>query len=106
MSLGPRCGVAALAILPLGLCLGMPFPVGLRVLDGIDRRLVPWAYGINGCASVLGGMVCIIVSMAAGLSAAWWTALLFYLGAAIVLLTVPGNVEHGAKSAQTGSGDG
>jgi SAM-dependent methyltransferase len=45
-----RCGVAVLAIVPMGLCLGMPFPVGLRVLDGIDRRLVPWAYGINGCA--------------------------------------------------------
>jgi hypothetical protein len=89
-----RCGVAVLAIVPMGLCLGMPFPVGLRVLDGIDRRLVPWAYGINGCASVLGGMVCIVLSMAVGLSMAWLTAVLFYLGAGAVLLTAPRGPAH------------
>jgi hypothetical protein len=89
LSHGARCVVGALAILPLGVCLGMPFPVGLRILDSIDRRLVPWAYGINGCASVLGGMVCIVVSMAAGLSIAWLAALGLYLAAGAVLLTAP-----------------
>jgi spermidine synthase len=89
LSHAARCGVAVAAIAPMGLCLGMPFPVGLRLLDGIDRRLVPWAYGINGCASVLGGMVCIVLSMAAGLSTAWGAAVLFYLAAAGVLLTAP-----------------
>jgi hypothetical protein len=90
-----RCAVAMVAIVPLGLCLGMPFPVGLRMVDGMERRLVPWAYGINGCASVLGGMVCVVVSMAGGLSVAWFGAMVLYVGAAAVLLTAP---DAGAES--------
>jgi hypothetical protein len=84
-----RCFVAVLAIVPLGLFLGAPFPVGLRLLGPIDERLVPWAYGINGCASVLGGMLCVILSMALGLTAAWFAALVLYLAAAGILLTAP-----------------
>ena len=89
LSHGARCGVAVLAIVPMGLCMGMPFPVGLRMLDRIEPRVVPWAYGINGCASVLGAMMCIVVSMGAGLSVAWFGAVGLYLGAAGVVFTAP-----------------
>jgi hypothetical protein len=54
-----------------------------------DSRLVPWAYGINGCASVLGGMVCVLVSMQTGLSAAWLVGWGFYLAAGVVVLGLP-----------------
>ena len=84
-----RCLAAVLAIVPLGLGLGIPFPVGLRLLGPIEERLVPWAYGINGCASVLGGMLCVIVGMAFGLTTAWFVAFALYLGAAGILLTAP-----------------
>ena len=84
-----RCVVAVGAIAPMGLVLGIPFPVGLRLVGGLEERLVPWAYGINGCASVLGGMLCIVVGMAAGLSVAWGCAVLLYVLAAAVAWVAP-----------------
>jgi hypothetical protein len=84
-----RCLVAVVAIAPVGILLGFPFPVGLRMVGMADSRLVPWAYGINGCASVLGGMVCVLVSMQTGLSAAWLVGWGFYLAAGVVVLGLP-----------------
>lgn len=38
---------------PLAFAMGIPFPLGLRGASASDRRLVPWAWGINGFASVI-----------------------------------------------------
>ncbi len=45
--------------------LGWPFPTGLRFMSKNHPGLVPWAWGINGCASVIGAVLakCIAVSM-------------------------------------------
>jgi hypothetical protein len=84
-----RCIVAVAAIAPIGILLGFPFPVGLRLVGAVDPRLVPWAFGINGCASVLGGMLCVLFSMQVGLSAAWAAGILLYVSAGVVLLALP-----------------
>jgi hypothetical protein len=84
-----RCLVAVVAIAPVGILLGFPFPIGLRMVGMADSRLVPWAYGINGCASVLGGMVCVLVSMQTGLSAAWLVGWVFYVVAGVAVLGLP-----------------
>ncbi len=34
--------------------LGWPFPLGLREVSRSRPRLAPWAWGVNGCASVIG----------------------------------------------------
>jgi hypothetical protein len=45
--------ISLLLLAPLAFFMGMPFPLGLiRVADRAPD-LVPWAWGINGCASVL-----------------------------------------------------
>ena len=86
-----RCIITVLAIAPVGILLGFPFPIGLRLVGEVDARLVPWAFGINGCASVMGGMLCVLFSMQAGLSAAWIVGIALYgaAGAALVALPVP-----------------
>jgi hypothetical protein len=33
--------------------MGMPFPIGLRVVAEINKNNVAWAWGINGCISVI-----------------------------------------------------
>ncbi len=33
--------------------MGMPFPLGLKIVDQIKKSNVPWAWGINGCVSVI-----------------------------------------------------
>ncbi|HAD05085.1 MAG: hypothetical protein A2091_12600 [Desulfuromonadales bacterium GWD2_61_12] len=57
-----RCVVAVLLLAPLGLLMGMPMPLGLRLLHA-DGQLVPWSWGINSATSVLGAIVAVIVAM-------------------------------------------
>jgi MFS family permease len=51
---------------PLGLLMGMPFPAGLRFVDQFRPELNPWAWGINACATVIGTVVCILITLIFG----------------------------------------
>jgi len=55
-----------LLIVPLGLLLGIPFPTGLRLLGEANPQLLPWAWAINGCFSVLAPILAIMLASAAG----------------------------------------
>lgn len=52
-----------------GLVLGRMFPLGLRKLA---ENEVPWAWALNGSASVLGSIVAVLVAMQFGFSAVLW----------------------------------
>ena len=54
------------ALAPLGLALGMPMPTAIRILDRQAPELVPWAWGVNGAASVLGSVGAIALAMVWG----------------------------------------
>lgn len=72
-------------IAPLAFFMGMPFPLGLSRLWSGARTLVPWAWGINGCASVLGAILASLIAMTAGFSSVVLVASLLYAGAAMIL---------------------
>lgn len=76
---------AALALLaPLGFLLGMPFPLGLARLRAEAPELIPWAWGINGCSSVVAAMAAMLLAMQFGFTALVVLALgLYALGAAL-----------------------
>lgn len=57
-----RCTLTVLLLAPLGLLMGMPMPLGLRLLHA-DANLVPWSWGINNATSVLGAIVAVILAM-------------------------------------------
>lgn len=61
-----RVIVSALIIAPLGFFMGMPFPIGLTLIDDNDRRYAAFAWGINGFFSVIGTVTAIILAMTAG----------------------------------------
>ena len=61
-----RLAVAVGVAAPLGLLMGMPFPTGLRRAGGEANGLVPWAWAVNGGASVLGSTLAVLVSMSYG----------------------------------------
>jgi len=56
--------IATLA--PLGVLLGMPFPVGLRLVSEQAQSLIPWAWGVNGFFTVIGTITALILGMALG----------------------------------------
>jgi hypothetical protein len=73
-----RMSIAALSLAPLGLVLGIPFALGLRVAHERDPWLTAWAWGINGCLSVLGSIASVVLSMNFGFSVVMWIAVVIY----------------------------
>lgn len=58
--------ILLVAAVVAGVFMGMPLPLGLSRLDQRAPRLVPWAWGINGVASVLATSGAIAVAMTLG----------------------------------------
>ena len=78
LSLPGRMAASVLLIAPLAFFMGMPFPLALDRLS-LDRQdLIPWAWGINGCASVFGAMLTALGSMHFGFTAVMIGALAVY----------------------------
>jgi len=78
-----RVAVALALIAPLGACMGLPLPLGLRRLAAKAPEAVPWAWGINGCASVVGAVLATLLSLHAGFSVVVMVALWLYLLTAV-----------------------
>ena len=53
---------------PLAFAMGMPFPLGLATLQRVSPQLIPWAWGINGCASVLSAVLAVLLAIEIGFS--------------------------------------
>jgi len=64
-----KIGAVFLLFIPLGLLLGIPFPTGLRVMGEANPLLIPWAWVINGCFSVMAPLLAIMVATLAGFTA-------------------------------------
>ena len=77
-----KFAVAIAAIAPLAFFMGMPFPLGLAQVREAAPALVPWAWGVNGCASVLSAMLATLIAMGFGFFAVMATAAALYLAAA------------------------
>jgi spermidine synthase len=73
-------------IAPLAFCMGMPFPMGLSRVAAASHKLIPWCWGVNGCASVLSPILAIILAIHLGFTGVVLLALLFYALAALVFL--------------------
>ncbi|MDD1621241.1 MAG: SAM-dependent methyltransferase [Methylococcaceae bacterium] len=61
-----RYALSVLLVAPLGFCMGMPFPMALARLGQTAPALIPWAWGINGCASVISAILATLIAMQLG----------------------------------------
>jgi hypothetical protein len=80
------CTVGLLA--PAAFLMGMCFPSGIRLLAEGREDLIPWAYGVNAAASVLGSVIAVILAMWLGFTNVQWVAAGLYLLAAAMLFGV------------------
>ncbi|HEX4073467.1 MAG TPA: hypothetical protein VHX68_19960, partial [Planctomycetaceae bacterium] len=67
-SLPVRVAMTVLMQFPLGVALGMYFPTGLELLRRLEPRLIPWAWAVNGVASVAATVLAVILAMEIGFS--------------------------------------
>ncbi len=77
-----RVAVAFVAMLPLA-TMGMLFPLGLRHLGRTRAELLPWAWAINGCASVVATSLATLLALGAGLAVVLLAAASCYAVAAL-----------------------
>jgi spermidine synthase len=73
-----RIAISAALIAPLAFFMGTPFPTGLATVEAGDPWLVPWAWAINGCASVIGAVLATLLAIHLGFTAVVVAALLLY----------------------------
>ncbi len=71
--------------MPLGLFMGVPFPAGMRILGEKHESLIPWAWAINGCLSVLTPILAVMLAMSYGFKTVLWTGASAYLLAFVTL---------------------
>ena len=96
-----RCVIAIIGIAPLGLLMGMPFPTLLSKAGVNSEALVPWAWGVNACATVIGSVLSTIASMILGLSITWLLAMGMYFFVLLFVATLPSELATTADEPQT-----
>lgn len=79
-----KIGLTVALILPLAFLMGLLFPQGIRLLERGAPELVPWAWGANSAASILGSIFSLIFAIHYGFTATAVLAALLY-----VLLCLP-----------------
>ena len=84
----PRCIVALVLQAPLAFLMGIPFPLGLLLLSRHAPLLTPWAWGINGFASVIATSLTVCIAISFGHSVVLLIAIGLYLAVAISTGTV------------------
>ncbi len=71
--------ISILLIAPYAFFMGMPFPLGLAWLEKHFKEGIPWAWGINGCASVIGAVFASLLLMNLEYTTVTGIAVLMYL---------------------------
>lgn len=68
-----RIATTVALLAPIGIPLGMTYPLGISVLRDFSEDLVPWAWGMNGVMSVVASVVAAFLASRIGFTAAFLT---------------------------------
>jgi hypothetical protein len=82
---GIKMMISVSLIAPLAFCMGMPFPVGLSRVAVSVPDFIPWAWGINGFASVMGASLATLLAIEFGFTVVVLFALGLYATAAAII---------------------
>jgi hypothetical protein len=80
-----RIAVSIAILAPLGLFMGMAFPIGMARAMREKPALAPWLWAINGAASVCASVLAVVIALGAGISAAFWAGAACYALALVSL---------------------
>jgi hypothetical protein len=82
---GIKMVISVLLIAPLAFCMGAPFPIGLNLVADSAPDFIPWAWGINGFASVMSASLATLLAIAFGFTTVVLLALCVYVTAAAII---------------------
>jgi hypothetical protein len=81
-----RIVIAVVLMAPLAMVMGMPMPIGIRMLARNAPEIIPWAWGVNGATSVMGSVAALVIAILSGFNQALMIGAGLYL-VAMVLIT-------------------
>jgi ABC-type Mn2+/Zn2+ transport system permease subunit len=67
----------------MALLMGMPMPLGIRLLSRSLPEILPWAWGVNGATSVMGSVAALVIALLTGFNQALLIGAAVYLVAAV-----------------------
>ncbi len=65
-------------LMPAGIFMGIPFPLGISLLHAAAPRLIPWAWAVNGCFSVLAPILATMLALTEGFRIVLFTGAAMY----------------------------
>jgi predicted membrane-bound spermidine synthase len=65
-----RIVLAVVLMAPLAMVMGMPMPIGIRMLARSAPEIIPWAWGLNGATSVMGSVAALVIAILTGFNQA------------------------------------
>jgi len=76
-----RIFIAVGLIFPLGFLMGMPFPLGIRLVNSTEqgKGLIPWLWATNSFCSIIASVSAVIIALFFGFKAVAILAALVYL---------------------------
>src|SRR5688572_10028950 len=74
--------------------MGMPFPLGLRAQATIEQNNIPWAWGINGCMSVISAALATLLTVETGFSTVIMLAAISYVISMISIYLVRKRIRN------------
>jgi len=81
-----RVTALVLSLAPLAFMMGIPFPLGLAWIERAAPAATPWAWAVNGCASVIASVAAAILALSYGFTAVLLIGTLAYALAGLVIL--------------------
>jgi hypothetical protein len=84
-----RIAVTVALLAPMAFFMGMPLVAGLSIVRRVHPQVIPWAWGINGAASVLGSVIVVVAAMAIGFKLNILAAAAIYTVAMFAMLRFP-----------------
>jgi len=88
LPLATRILVAVLVMSPIALLMGMPMPIGIKLLSKHSPQIIPWAWGVNGATSVMGSVAALVIAILTGFNQALIIGSgIYLLGAFIITRT-------------------
>jgi predicted membrane-bound spermidine synthase len=83
LPLAARVALTVILLAPMALLMGMPMPLGIRLLSRSLPEILPWAWGVNGATSVMGSVAALVIALLTGFNQALLIGAAVYLVAAV-----------------------
>jgi len=85
-SLTGRILIILVYLAPLAFFMGYPFPMGISQMERTNSKIIPWAWAVNGCASVVASVIAALIALDYGFNQVIWLGAVCYVGAMIVFV--------------------